>query len=101
MESWKPLKLSFNLATGKTNLDAFVLAQARHTHFILLGRCSILGSHAAQENFLWPLHKANTSAGDNAVSPQGLQELCSPHQQYQNSTVHTGKDMKAMQNYVT
>lgn len=73
MDSWKPQKLSFNLATGKTNLDAFVLAQASHTHSILLGCCSILGSHAAQESFLWPLHKANTSAGDNAVSPQGLQ----------------------------
>lgn len=75
-KSWKPLKLSFNLAREKTNLDAFVLARRRRTRAILLGCCSILGSHAAQESFLWPLREANTSARDNAASPQGLQELC-------------------------
>lgn len=76
MESWKSLKLSFNLATEKTNLDAFVLAQTRRTQTILLGCYSILGSCAAQERFLWPFHKANNSARDKAVFPQGLQELC-------------------------
>lgn len=75
-KSWKPLKLSFNLAREKTNLDAFVLARRRRTRAILLGCCSILGSRAAQESFLWPLREANTSARDNAASPQGLQELC-------------------------
>lgn len=60
------------MARGNTNIDAFVLAQPRHTHTILPGCHSILGSHAAQECFLQPLHEANTSA----VPHQGLQELC-------------------------
>jgi len=76
MESWKPLKLNFNLATENTNSDPYVLAQTRHTHAILLGCYSILGFYAAQKSFLWSLREANTSAGDNAVSPQGLQGLC-------------------------
>lgn len=64
MESWKQLKFNFTLARGKTHLDTFVLAQTRRAHTILLSCCSILGSHAAQENFLWQIPASGLSLGE-------------------------------------
>lgn len=63
MQSWKQLKLNFTLARGKTHLDTLILAQTRSAHAILPGCCSILGSHAAQESFLWQIPASGLSVG--------------------------------------